>query len=106
MFSVMKIDRKQDLLWWRSILIAVILLWMLAFSSSNALATPICSHGGEAMSKVELFFGLAIPGCGEVDSEAWQEFLNQEVTPRFPEGLTVDQLEGQWQHILVAQNVW
>ncbi|MDJ0581459.1 DUF3574 domain-containing protein [Crocosphaera sp.] len=93
----MKIDRKQDLLWWRSIFNAVIILWTFTLSPSNAMPKPVCSHGGEVQSKVELFFGLAIPGGGKVDSAAWQEFLEQEVTSRFPDGLTVDQVEGQWQ---------
>ena len=94
---MIKIDGKQDLLWWRNVFNSFILLWTFALSPSNAMPTPVCSAGGEAMSKVELFFGLDIPGGGKVDSAAWQEFLDQEVTPRFPEELTVDQVDGQWQ---------
>lgn len=43
-----------------------------------------------------LFFGRAIPGGGTVSEEDWAAFLAKEITPRFPEGLTVWRAEGQW----------
>lgn len=46
--------------------------------------------------RCELFFGLAIPGGGEVSPADWQVFVDAEVTPRFPQGLTVLQAQGQW----------
>ena len=44
-----------------------------------------------------LYFGRAMPEDGEVTEAAWDAFLAQVVTPRFPDGLTVWQAEGQWQ---------
>jgi hypothetical protein len=44
----------------------------------------------------ELYFGLSIPGGGTVTDEQWQTFLNEVVTPRFPEGLTVILAKGQY----------
>ncbi len=49
------------------------------------------------MSKVELYFGLKIPDGGKVTPAAWQMFVDNEVTPRFPKGLTIDEVSGQWQ---------
>ena len=33
---------------------------------------------------------------GQVSAAAWQAFLNAEVTPRFPQGLSVWPVAGQW----------
>ena len=40
--------------------------------------------------------GRALSGGGEVDERIWQDFLDREVTPRFPDGLTVHDAYGQW----------
>lgn len=59
------------------------------------------AHPGKAKGWVEtkLYFGL-----GPIDqpekgiSEAkWRDFLDKEVTPRFPDGLSVADVYGQWQ---------
>ena len=42
-----------------------------------------------------LYFGLARPK-GSVSELEWQVFLRDEVTTRFPEGLTVWEANGQW----------
>lgn len=43
-----------------------------------------------------LIFGRSIPDDGLVSEEQWEAFLEDVVTPRFPEGLTVWRAEGQW----------
>jgi hypothetical protein len=46
-----------------------------------------------------LYFGLGPadqPQQG-VSEQAWREFLDHEVTPRFPDGLSVLDVYGQWQ---------
>lgn len=43
-----------------------------------------------------LYFGRSIPGGGEVSDSNWDEFLSEIVTPRFPNGLSVWQAQGQW----------
>ncbi len=46
--------------------------------------------------KDELYFGLSKPG-GKIISEAeWQQFLNSAIAPRFREGLTVINANGQY----------
>ena len=45
---------------------------------------------GETRTKTELYFGLSRPGGAEkVSAEEWRGFLDNFVTPRFPDGLTV-----------------
>jgi hypothetical protein len=45
-----------------------------------------------------LYFGRSIPGGAIVSDSAWAGFLAQVVTPRFPAGLTVYRVEGQWRN--------
>ncbi len=59
----------------------------------------------EPMAKVELYFGLNIPGGGRVEPAAWQAFLDREVTPRFPAGLTVDEVSGQWRDATTGETI-
>ncbi|MEZ5285088.1 MAG: DUF3574 domain-containing protein [Vicinamibacterales bacterium] len=42
-----------------------------------------------------LFFGLRT-GDGVVSAEQWSRFLEEVVTPRFPDGFTVVDASGQW----------
>jgi hypothetical protein len=48
-------------------------------------------------ARSELFFGTAKPDGTAVTEEEWTAFLADEVTPRFPDGLTVLEAAGQWQ---------
>ena len=58
---------------------------------------PPCRVGAESMERVELLFGMHEPG-GEVGEADWRAFLEVEVTPRFPDGLTVLTGYGQWRN--------
>jgi len=53
---------------------------------------------GERMVRTELYFGLARAGGTEVTAGEWADFLEREVTPRFPAGLTVLDARGQWRN--------
>jgi len=48
-----------------------------------------CLPPAEAAPVVELFFGRGLPDGGEVSDAAWRGFVDEVVTPRFPNGLTV-----------------
>lgn len=43
----------------------------------------------QAFLRTELFFGSAKPDGTAVTEAEWRRFLDQEITPRFPDGLTV-----------------
>jgi hypothetical protein len=48
------------------------------------------------MVEVELLFGRNIGGRISVSEAQWRAFLAREMTPRFPDGLTVYDVQGQW----------
>jgi hypothetical protein len=59
------------------------------------------THPAQAQGGVDtrLYFGLGPadqPQQG-ISEQAWREFLDREVTPRFPDGLSVLDVYGQWQ---------
>ncbi|UTP41376.1 DUF3574 domain-containing protein [Phenylobacterium sp. LH3H17] len=71
-------------------------LALLALGGCASLSGPACPVGQEPMRTAQLFFGRNIghkPGVSEADFRA---FVDQELTPRFPEGLTVLDGGGQW----------
>jgi hypothetical protein len=58
------------------------------------------THPGQAQGwvRTELYFGLGPadhPEKGTTEAE-WRDFLDHEVTPRFPAGLSVADVYGQW----------
>ena len=69
-----------------------------AFLISLAACTPApsCAPPAASMSVTELYFGRNIPGGGEVADADWRRFLDDVVTPRFPEGFTVLDGVGQY----------
>jgi hypothetical protein len=65
-----------------------------------ATAQPVAVDMGTCGSaspqlRTTLYFGGARPK-GAVSELEWQLFLRDEVTPRFPNGMTVWDAEGQW----------
>lgn len=48
------------------------------------------------MIEVELLFGRNVGGKLGVSEAQWRAFLAREVSPRFPDGLTVFDTRGQW----------
>ena len=59
-------------------------------------AVPVeCGASTAAQVRTTLYFGSARPK-GSVSELEWQIFLRDEVTSRFPDGLTVWDAEGQW----------
>jgi Protein of unknown function (DUF3574) len=60
-------------------------------------AASTCRSGATRMARLELLFGLKQANGREVTENDWQAFIDKEVTPRFPQGLTVMAGSGQWQ---------
>lgn len=50
----------------------------------------------EAWARTELYFGTQKPGGAVVSDDEFQQFLDAEVTPRFPDGLTLLSGYGQF----------
>jgi len=62
-----------------------------------ACATPpqTCPAPLKSALQVDLFFGRETASGGEVSEAEWAAFLADEVTPRFPDGLSVLEVAGQ-----------
>jgi hypothetical protein len=76
-------------------IIAVALCAVLAACASPR--AQICVPPSHQMNRVELFFGAAFNDGKPIGDADWQDFLDKEVTPRFPAGLTAYEAYGQWQ---------
>ena len=93
--------------WWLSLVLA-----LAACSTSGAVAPAATSSlQGDAARpaqaqgwvRSELYFGVGEesgpsdrPQTGRIGEAQWRAFLDKEVTPRFPDGLTVFDAYGQW----------
>jgi hypothetical protein len=66
-----------------------------AHTHTTALQPPRCSEGRDAFLRTELYFGLARRD-GTVSEQEFQRFVDSQVTPRFPEGLTLIAATGQF----------
>ena len=64
-------------------------------AAAQAPADIGCTATSAAQLRTTLYFGMARPK-GSVSELEWQMFLKDEVTSRFPEGLTVWDADGQW----------
>jgi len=67
--------------------------WRTQLSGGDVAA---CRGGAAPLARVELLFGTSRKDGGTVAEADWQAFLDTEVTPRFPAGLTVLSATGQW----------
>lgn len=57
---------------------------------------PACPAGQSAAREVRLVFGRNIAGAPGVSEADFRGFMDAELTPRFPDGLTVIDAQGQW----------
>ena len=57
---------------------------------------PACPEGTDPFVEYQLFMGRGGQGGEVVDDAAWEAFLGDVVTPRFPDGLTALDGAGQW----------
>jgi hypothetical protein len=68
-------------------------MWLAAVSAAPG---STCQPSARAMIRLEMLFGTSRSGGAPVTDEEWTRFLDTEVTPRFPAGLTVLRGPGQW----------
>jgi Protein of unknown function (DUF3574) len=72
-------------------------LILLVAAADNAAAQALVCHGAQRPGQVaELLFGRDIGDRVGVSEVAWRRFVAREITPRFPDGLTVTNATGQW----------
>jgi hypothetical protein len=75
--------------------ILTVLMFSFVLLSQSAPAERQCGPSGKSYVRTTLYFGLS-RAAGAIGDDEWQTFLRDEVTPRFPEGLTVWEADGQW----------
>jgi hypothetical protein len=64
---------------------------------SEAVAQPLECRGAQKLSQVvELIFGRNIGSRTGVSEREWSRFVDREIAPRFPDGLTILNGSGQW----------
>jgi Protein of unknown function (DUF3574) len=76
-----------------SVLVLLLLAPILTSSQTAASTAPPgqnpCPGRSDLWTRTELFFGSAKPDGSTVTDEEFRRFLDEEVTPRFPDGLTL-----------------
>ncbi|WP_343553443.1 DUF3574 domain-containing protein [Pantoea sp.] len=89
----------------RSVALPILLTFLLAGCQApstslehippNTAPVAVCGSG-DIMMQTTLWFGMNKPKGGTVSSLEWQQFVDNDVTPRFKEGLSVYDAKGQW----------
>jgi hypothetical protein len=72
------------------------LLLLLAAGCATEAAGPTCPAGYRALVLAEAFFGRAVAGRADVSDAEWAVFAAEELTARFPDGLSITDISGQW----------
>ncbi|MFE9511293.1 DUF3574 domain-containing protein [Streptomyces sp. NPDC006643] len=68
-----------------------------AYATLDSEQRPAQTRRGEAYVETRLFFGTERPDGGpEVTDRQFMAFIDREVTPAFPAGLTIQEGRGQW----------
>lgn len=76
-------------------LVATAALLALGACTPPQVAASACPAPLKPALEVDLYFGRETDKGGEVSEGDWATFLAQEVTPRFPDGLSVFDVAGQ-----------
>lgn len=83
----------------KRLLVIPIFLFITVFNSQNVFPnTPLISQktAAETFWRTELYFGRDKNDGTQVSDEEWSRFLDEIVTPKFPDGLTVLDGSGQY----------
>jgi hypothetical protein len=81
----------------RTVLAAALLLLGACTTPPSAPTAVACAAALKPALQVDLYFGRGSAGR-EVSEAEWAAFLNEEVTPRFPDGLSVFDVRGQYRN--------
>ena len=76
--------------------LAAALLCSVAAGAAAQSPTPACQAAQQRRDVAELLFGRDIGNRLGVSDADWRRFVAREITPRFPDGLTVTDALGQW----------
>ena len=78
-------------------MLRVVVPFLLVFIfAAPAGAQIACRADQKSSAVVEMMFGRKIGDRIAVTNTAWARFVDREITPRFPDGLSVVDAAGQW----------
>ncbi|WP_241650097.1 DUF3574 domain-containing protein [Rosenbergiella collisarenosi] len=63
---------------------------------AEAISAQQSCQTGTVLQQTQLWFGLSQPGGRIISPHQWQQFVDQAITPAFPQGLSVIEATGQW----------
>jgi Protein of unknown function (DUF3574) len=75
---------------------ATAIILTLALSGSANAQSAACHAGQTPREVAELMFGRKIGDRLGVSETQWGRFVDREISPRFPDGLTVFDAKGEW----------
>jgi uncharacterized protein DUF3574 len=75
---------------------AAALLLLIAAGCAGGGTTLEITPGSQAVVRSELVFGRLKPDGSVVTDAEWRAFVEEQVTPRFPDGFTVQDVLGQY----------
>ena len=76
--------------------VLLLCLALAACSPSPRRETEACIAPAQERVVAQMYFGRNIGATPGVSDEQWQAFVDREITPRFPDGLTIADAQGQW----------
>jgi hypothetical protein len=72
---------------------------LMVLSAAGCAADALrCPAGDQAAVLDQLYLGGSRPYAAEVSAAEWAAFSRDEITPRFPQGFTVLEGQGQWRN--------
>ena len=80
----------------RSKFAAAFAILVLTACSPTPSREEACTAPAEERVVAQMYFGRNIGGALGVSETQWQAFVDREITPRFPDGLTITDAQGQW----------
>lgn len=85
-------------------------IFVLVFAAGTGAARAAAPGSADTKwVKTEIFFGQNLAGGKKIAQGDWQNFMDKELTKRFPKGLTVYDSYGQMQHAdgrIERQSTW
>ena len=64
-----------------------------------------CPSDMDAWTSMDMYFGLTTPDGDTITEEDWDRFVQTVVTPRFNQGSTVIDAEGQWEDEVTGETI-
>lgn len=78
-----------------ALVVAGLLAGCAAPTSKQGVSTQACKVENQ-MQQTTLYYGLTRQGGKLITAQEWQQYVDNEVTPRFRDGLTAFDAQGQW----------